>query len=193
MIGEQYYPIESRRLREEGQCRVGIRVDKFGRIHDPQIVTSSGFERLDTACIAALSGGHLIPATKDGIPVESTTTLPINWVLRKDPVSSVEVPGLSACMNGVSANAATIAGMAVPVTSNDSSRQKLSESAKVILQLFVSATGSIQGAAVLQSSGSPRLDEAALKGVRGQSLIPAAQNGVPVAACVRMPIVFKFQ
>jgi TonB family protein len=68
---------------------------------------------------------------------------------------------------------------------------KTTSSGKVILQIFVSPTGTVDGAIVWQSSGFPKLDEAELKAVLHQKLTPATQGGQPVPTCVKMPIVFK--
>jgi hypothetical protein len=40
-IGQEFYPAESVKLREEGTCVVRVTVDKSGDIHDPQIITST--------------------------------------------------------------------------------------------------------------------------------------------------------
>ncbi len=82
-IGPEFYPPESVKLREEGTCVVNMTVDKFGEVHDPKLVTSSGSERLDAACIAAASSGHLMPAYKNGAAIDSTTNMPIKWTLPK--------------------------------------------------------------------------------------------------------------
>ena len=59
-IGEEYYPPESRRLQEEGLCVVRIEVDPDGHIRATQLLSSSGFERLNAACLAGFAGGRLL-------------------------------------------------------------------------------------------------------------------------------------
>ncbi|MFI4889618.1 MAG: energy transducer TonB [Steroidobacterales bacterium] len=81
-IGEDYYPDASKRANEEGTCRVRITVAADGRITDASIESSSGFPRLDDACLKGVKGQRLIPAMEDGKPVETTTIVPITWKLK---------------------------------------------------------------------------------------------------------------
>jgi protein TonB len=81
-IGEDYYPDASKRANEEGTCYVKVTVAPDGRITNESIEKSSGFPRLDDACLKGVRGQRLIPATEDGKPVELTTVVPITWKLR---------------------------------------------------------------------------------------------------------------
>jgi len=80
-IGEDYYPDASKRANEEGRCIVQVTVSADGRITSESIQTSSGFPRLDEACLKGVHGQRMIPATEDGKPVEKTSLLPIVWKL----------------------------------------------------------------------------------------------------------------
>jgi protein TonB len=80
-IGEDYYPDASRRAGEEGRCIVEVTVAVDGRITAEKIQTSSGFPRLDDACLKGVHGQRVIPATEDGKPVEKTVAIPIVWKL----------------------------------------------------------------------------------------------------------------
>ena len=81
-IGEDYYPDASKRANEEGTCRVRITVAQDGRITDAVIESSSGFPRLDEACLKGVRGQRVLPAMEDGKPVETTTIVPITWKLK---------------------------------------------------------------------------------------------------------------
>jgi protein TonB len=81
-IGEDYYPDASKRANEEGTCKVKLTVAADGRIVDASIETSSGFPRLDEACLKGVRGQRVLPATEDGKPVELTTIVPITWKLK---------------------------------------------------------------------------------------------------------------
>jgi protein TonB len=80
-IGEEYYPDASKRANEEGRCTVQVTVAADGRITAESIQTSSGFPRLDEACLKGVHGQKVIPATEDGKPVEKTVSIPIVWKL----------------------------------------------------------------------------------------------------------------
>jgi protein TonB len=81
-IGEDYYPDASKRAGEEGSCRMRLTVSPDGRVTDQQIVTGTGFPRLDDACIKAVKGKRAIPATEDGKPVTSTYDFLLTWKLK---------------------------------------------------------------------------------------------------------------
>ncbi len=80
-IGEDYYPDASKRANEEGRCIVSVTVAVDGKITGESIQTSSGFPRLDEACLKGVHGQRLVPATENGKPVEKTVSLPIVWKL----------------------------------------------------------------------------------------------------------------
>jgi protein TonB len=80
-IGEEYYPDASKRANEEGRCIVQVTVSADGRITGETIQQSSGFPRLDDACLKGVHGQRMKPATEDGKAVETTASLPIVWKL----------------------------------------------------------------------------------------------------------------
>jgi protein TonB len=80
-IGEDYYPDASKRANEEGRCTVLMTVSVDGKITNESIQTSSGFPRLDEACLKGVHGQRMLPATEDGKPVEKTVSIPIVWKL----------------------------------------------------------------------------------------------------------------
>jgi protein TonB len=80
-IGEDYYPDASKRANEEGRCIVLMTVAVDGRITNESIQTSSGFPRLDEACLKGVHGQRMLPATEEGKPVEKTVSIPIVWKL----------------------------------------------------------------------------------------------------------------
>ncbi len=80
-IGEEWYPDASKRANEEGRCVVSMTVAVDGRISAETITQSSGFPRLDDACLKAVHGQKMLPATEDGKPVEKSVSMPISWKL----------------------------------------------------------------------------------------------------------------
>jgi len=71
--------------------------------------------------------------------------------------------------------------------------KKLREQGTVRLRVEVSASGLAASVAVSQSSGYPRLDEAAVAAVKRWKFIAAKQGDQPVAAQVIVPLVFALQ
>jgi protein TonB len=80
-IGKEYYPDASVRANEMGRCVVQATVAADGRIIAAAIQTRSGFDRLDQACLNAVKGQRMLPATEDGKAIESTVAIPITWNL----------------------------------------------------------------------------------------------------------------
>ena len=80
-VGKDYYPDASVRANEMGRCVVQVTVAADGRIIASAIQTRSGFDRLDQACLNAVRGQRMLPATEGGKPIESTASIPILWNL----------------------------------------------------------------------------------------------------------------
>jgi protein TonB len=80
-IAEDYYPDASRRANETGRCMVQATVAVDGRIIAAALQSSTGYERLDQACIQGVRGQRMLPATEGGKPIESTVSIPITWNL----------------------------------------------------------------------------------------------------------------
>jgi TonB family protein len=109
---------------------------------------------------------------------------------KSDSGRSDELPGLSACVGGRLFHSPPLERW-VSLASKSSRDSGSPESATVVLQVFVSSTGAIGDVAVLQSSGDPQLDYSAVIVARTLQLSPAVENGVPVATCMRMPVVWQ--
>ena len=69
--------------------------------------------------------------------------------------------------------------------------KRLGEQGMVILKVYVSAAGLPEQVEVQTSSGSSRLDQAALNAVRAWTFVPAKQGDKPVAAWVAVPLHFR--
>ena len=81
-LGSEFYPDGSVRAGEQGRCVVQITVDIGGQVTHVSLQSSTGFRRLDAACLNAVHGVRMLPATEDGKPVQKTTALPIVWTLQ---------------------------------------------------------------------------------------------------------------
>lgn len=65
------------------------------------------------------------------------------------------------------------------------------ESGRVVVRALIDATGRAVQVELESSSGNPRLDEAALAVVPKWKLIPAQQDGRPVASWTLIPFEFR--
>ena len=77
------YPPESRRAGQQGTVRLLITVSSTGRVTACSIYRSSGAPPLDArSCSLAIERFRFLPARRDGIPVEDTAILPVEWRLQ---------------------------------------------------------------------------------------------------------------
>lgn len=71
--------------------------------------------------------------------------------------------------------------------------KRLGEQGRVVLRVELDETGRVSGARVTNSSGVPRLDEAALAAVRQWHCNPAKRDGEPVRAVATQPFDFTLK
>jgi protein TonB len=71
--------------------------------------------------------------------------------------------------------------------------RRLSEQGTVTLRVRVGADGLPLAVELRQSSGFPRLDDAALDAVRQWRFVPARQGDTPIASWATVPIAFKLE
>lgn len=76
------YPALSRRLGEEGQVLLRVRVSAEGLPLAVEVRRSSGFKRLDEAARAAVKHWKFVPARRGEEPVAAWVLIPISFTLR---------------------------------------------------------------------------------------------------------------
>ncbi|MBX3676249.1 MAG: energy transducer TonB [Rhodocyclaceae bacterium] len=73
------------------------------------------------------------------------------------------------------------------------SSRRRGEEGRVMLRVFVDAQGRAAKVEVQESSGHSRLDESAVTAVARWRFVPARRGSEPLAAWVRVPIVFSLR
>jgi protein TonB len=76
------YPPLSRKLREEGQVLLRVRVTAEGRPEQVNLHRSSGFDRLDERAINTVRQWKFMPARLGGKPVDAWVIVPIQFSLK---------------------------------------------------------------------------------------------------------------
>jgi len=71
--------------------------------------------------------------------------------------------------------------------------RRMGEEGKVVVRVLVSPKGTAESIEIKTSSGSTRLDEAALNTVRHWKFIPAKRGDSPIQSWVLVPIIFKLE
>jgi TonB family protein len=86
-IGDNYYPIESRKHHEQGRCGIAFYINADGSVSAGQLLKSSGYPRLDIACIESVIDVPMLPATVNGTPVAGWSEFGVVWVVDRAPPS----------------------------------------------------------------------------------------------------------
>jgi protein TonB len=76
------YPILARRRGYQGRVVVVASVLSSGEVGFASLVTSSGYEMLDDAALAAVKAWRLLPARNDGEAVDGRIEIPFDFVLQ---------------------------------------------------------------------------------------------------------------
>jgi TonB family protein len=174
-IGTQYYPIESKRHGENGWCLIRFQVDPDGLIRAKQLTTSTGFDRLDSACLATVANGQMIPATIDGKPVFYWPEMPIVWFQDKPPARPNFDP------------------FSVPKVRKDyqlkigpdhypPESREMNQEGDCTVHGFVKQDGAISDINVSRSTGFAALDKACILAIQQAPFVPAQKNGAAVGA-----------
>lgn len=78
------YPPSARRMGQEGTVLLLVDVTEAGLVARATVKTSSGFDSMDRAALAAVSQWRFIPAQRNSIPVPVSITLPIRFQLQNE-------------------------------------------------------------------------------------------------------------
>ncbi len=77
------YPLQAKRLREQGEVTLRVMLDEAGVIRDINVQQSSGSPRLDSAGVAAIRSWRCQPALRDDKAVQSTAIQTFEFVLNR--------------------------------------------------------------------------------------------------------------
>lgn len=143
------YPLLSVALNEQGSVILDFLVKPDGSIDDVKVYRSSGFARLDGAAVdAARQRWRFDPVMLDGKPIACRAKVGVVWKLEQSPEELVR------------------AGFAlVRLTAADFPPGSLQRGEKGVtaIMLLVSERGTVEQGHVVQSSGFPDLDTAAIE------------------------------
>jgi TonB family protein len=178
MVQGSQYPPESELRREQGICAVRMQVDSDGLVRAKQLVASTGYGRLDAACVAAFTKAQFIPATLNGKPVANWITLPLVWKLS---------PG------GGPWNAPTDEQIRVPIVQKDyelkigpnfypEGSRAMRQEGDCTIHAFVKEDGRASNIGVVKSTGFASLDQACIAVIQQAPFVPAHANGIAIGA-----------
>ena|ERR1700683_2409543 len=174
-IGSDYYPKQSLKNHEQGKCTLSFFIEADGTVPAAQLLISTGFPRLDTACFESVIGVPLIPATINGTPVAGWYDFNVVWVI--DHAQPYQPPSEKSVFPRVADDYEFQVG-----------RKFYPQSAPVqnpkgycVVHTTVGSSGTALNAGITHSTGSAILDKACLAAVTVARFTPELQNGTPVA------------
>lgn len=177
-IGSDYYPQDSIKNREEGKCVVSGYVEVDGTILAAQIIKSTGYPRLDAACILALDVERAEPATVDGVARAGWSQFRLAW--RLTPSTLSHGPALAeefATPRFLSAP--HVGGNYYPAEAIAKHQQGM-----CLVHAKVSVDGDPGPADLLKSTNSPSLDRACANAMVLARFSPEKHDGVAVDSAV---------
>ena len=135
----------------------------------------------------AFSHAPAMPVEQTSPPVVETSSKPI----AKPTTASANKPAAAApSYQSPSFNAAYLDN---PAPNYPSISRRLGEQGKVLLRVQVAADGTADSVTLQTSSGSTRLDQAALVAVKKWRFVPAKRGGQAVSASVVVPVSFSIE
>jgi protein TonB len=166
------YPFEAMRLLEEGDTLLSFTIREDGTVADPKVETSSGFPILDNAALDGVKVWRYVPAQRGGHPIAVRTRVDIRFRL-----AGYDAPGRPFDI--------------VQMESSDfpSGALAAGEAGDTWIMLTVDENGSITGIQILRSSGSPRLDQAAMaRATGGWHFTPAKRDGKAIRTILMLDV-----
>jgi TonB family protein len=164
--------VTSAQSRHGSTCYVLMWVRRSGFIQAVQVVKSTGFERLDAACIKGVVHQTLIPASDGTSPIDAWEILPIEWrgPTGVAPKASTYGPAIAVIAPNQTLNVDKVPASALAL-----------KDASCLVHVSVSASGSAEDLTVARSSGSDDLDRVCMDALRSLEFIPARNEGRNVA------------
>ena len=173
-IHYEFYPPESVIAHEQGKCLVAVFLDRLGLVRAAQLRQSTGFPRLDAACLISVQGQRMLPATLNGKPVGAWVTIPIIW----GSAGSHYVPLVEDSVPMFPKNYELQVGPAF----YPAEARARKEAGVCLVYASVSPDGEVTDSKVLKSTGSTSLDKACTDALTLAEFIPAKKDQTVVRA-----------
>jgi TonB family protein len=159
-----------------GRCDILLWITADGIIRAAQVIKSTGYARLDEACLHAAIGQKMEPARGTAGPVDSWAILPVTWSLGGKKPHVPDRP------DDVIGSLAPNQILRVRVADYPPGAKDRGEHGICWVHVKLSESGGIQEIKVTRSSGSTDLDNATLAAFRAARFSPGFSNHQPVSS-----------
>lgn len=174
-IGANYYPKESLKHREKGRCELAFYINADGSVPAAQLLKSSGYSRLNMACIESVIDVPMLPATINGTPVAGWSDFHLARVLDGAP------PPLQPLGKSDVPRVAEDYEFQVGEKFYPEAAKARHQRGYCVVQTTVGSSGAALNPRITRSTGSEILDKACLAAVTAARFAPELQDGRPVA------------
>ena len=175
-IGSNYYPKQSLKRHEQGRCVLNLYINAEGSVLATQLLKSTGFPLLDTACLESVIDVPVLPAKANGVPVAGWSEFKVVWQLGPPQYNQYPPFERSAAPRFADDYELQVGDKYYP----EAARAK-HERGYCVVHTTVASTGTALNAAITRSTGSVILDQACLAAVKHARFTPELQDGQPVA------------
>jgi TonB family protein len=183
-IGEQFYPRDSLRHHEQGKCVVRMEIGGNGDVLAEQLLISTGFPLLDSACVVAFLDGHFIPATLNGKPIVSWINIPTIWKI--DSTNFPDHKDFSDTPKVADDYQLEIGADHFPPAALGKKAQ-----GNCIVRTLITQNGIAVEVKLTKSTGNADLDAACIQAINRARFTPALKDGVPNAAAIDLVLDWK--
>jgi TonB family protein len=167
-----------KQLMDQGQfgtCLIRFQVDPDGGIRVAQVVRSTGFPKLDLACIHNILLQRLLPATDHGVRIAEWVAWPISMNAKTPPKSELKdtssVPQIQQ-FYALKADLADYPAIA----------QAMRQYKDCRIRVWVTPDATVQKLEVTESTGFEILDQACRAAVQAAPFTPARHDGAATGA-----------
>jgi TonB family protein len=171
-VGSDDYPKESLKNHEQGVCFISFLIEADGTVPAAQLQMSTGFPRLDTACIESVIDVPMLPALVNGTPTTRWSVFPIFWVI--DPAHRPHPLGWGF------PRIAEHYELRVGKKFYPEAARIKHERGYCVVHTKVDSTGAVRDAYLTHSSDSAILDKACTDAVTAAQFTPETKDGMPV-------------
>lgn len=161
------YPIQSRRLGEEGEVLLRVLVSSQGSPKQVELLRSSGFPRLDEAAREAVAKWRFIPGRLGGVAVEAWIEVPVTFRNLSPPRLMGEQPRSASYADSIRRHIRSFIKFDVTLSSDNP---------EVVFIVEQDPTGQIRRLEMAKSSGIAEWDSAVEQAIRASNPLPKAPN-----------------
>lgn len=166
------YPAEAAAANQGGRVVLKLLVGVDGKVRDVVVERSEPAGVFDAAAVDAARGWTLVPARKDGQPVEGWVRVPVDFSPDAAPALERGPRALDRTPPPKYPAAALAAG----------------QGGRVVVKVLVGIDGRARDVVVESSEPAGVFDAATVEAVRGWRFAPLLREGEPVEGWLRVPV-----